>query len=223
MIKALIFDFDGLILETETPIYISWNELFDSYSCHLPLDHWVTLIGGSDHSFDPYAELESQLGHSLDKTAIEPIRRKREMALVDAEKILPGVMQYLNDAKQSKLKIGLASSSSELWVKGHLTRLGIIQYFDCICTRNDVTQVKPFPELYLKVLETIDVHPGEGIALEDSPNGIQAAKDAGLFCVAVPNPMTRRLHLDQADLTLNSLAEMPLSKMITLAENKYKT
>jgi HAD superfamily hydrolase (TIGR01509 family) len=223
MIKALIFDFDGLILETETPIFISWNELYQSYGCQLPLDSWVTLIGGSDHPFDPYAELERQIGHPLDKAAIEPVRRKREMALVDAQKMLPGVMQYLNEAKQLGLKIGLASSSSHWWVNGHLNRLGIVHYFDCVRTRDDVTQVKPFPDLYQNVLEAIDVRANEGIALEDSPNGIQAAKDAGLFCVAVPNQMTHRLHLERADLTLNSLLDLPLSEVITRAENNHKT
>jgi HAD superfamily hydrolase (TIGR01509 family) len=219
MIKALIFDFDGLILETESPIFNSWNELYQSLGCKLPIDSWVTLIGGSDHLFDPYAELERQLGRPLDRTVIEPERRKREIALVDAQKILPGVIEYLSDAKQLGLKIGLASSSSCAWVTGHLTRLGIIHYFDCIRARDDVRQVKPFPELYIKVIRKLNIHSDEGIALEDSPHGIQAAKSADLYCVAVPNDMTRSLCLDHADLTLNSLEEMPLIKLITLAQS----
>ncbi len=222
MIRALIFDFDGLILETETPIYKSWNELYQSYGCELPLPSWVTLIGGSDHSFDPFIELERQAGHPLDKAAIEPSRRKREMDMVEAQPVLPGVIQYLNDAKNLKLKIGLATSSSCAWVTGHLNRLGIIHYFDCIRGRDDVERVKPEPELYQKVLKNLDLQSGEAIVFEDSPNGIQAAKTAGLFCVAVPNGMTRSLPLNQADLTLNSLVEMSLSDVIALAENNHK-
>jgi HAD superfamily hydrolase (TIGR01509 family) len=222
MIKALIFDFDGLILETETPVYISWNELYQSYHCHLPLDSWVTLIGGEDHSFDPYAELERQLGHSLDRAAVESERRKREMVLVDAQPVLPGVLQYLNDARQLKLRIGLASSSSCAWVTGHLTRLGIIQYFDCIRARDNVQKVKPDPELYLNVIKTLDIKPDEGIVLEDSFHGVQAAKSAGLYCVAVPNDMTRGMNLQQADLMLSSLTEMPLNNLITHVQNNHR-
>lgn len=221
MIKALIFDFDGVILETETPIFKSWNELFQSYDCELPLNSWVTLIGGTDNDFDPFTELERQVGHKLDESAIEPARRQREKDLVDAQVVLPGVIQYLNDARQLKLKIGLASSSPNWWVSGHLTRLGIAHYFDYLCTRDNVKRVKPSPELFQKVLETFNMHPEEGIAVEDSPNGITAAKKAGLFCLAVPNEMTRSLDLARADLILNSLLDLPLSEVIALTQNNH--
>lgn len=222
MIKALIFDFDGVILETETPIFKSWNELFKSYGCELPLESWVTLIGGTDNDFDPFTELGRQLGHSLDKSVIETPRRQREKDLVATQVVLPGVIQYLNDATQLHLKIGLASSSPNWWVSGHLNRLGIAQYFDCVRTRDDVRRVKPFPDLYQSVLDTFNVRSDEGIALEDSPNGITAAKKAGLFCVAIPNEMTRPLDLGRADLTLNSLLDLPLSEVITRAENDHR-
>ncbi|MBN1537626.1 MAG: HAD family hydrolase [Anaerolineales bacterium] len=222
MIKALIFDFDGLILDTESPIFVTWNELYKSFGCELPLESWVTLIGGSDESFDPFKELERQLGRSLDEAVIEPPRRKKELELIDTQAILPGVMEYLNDAKELKLKIGLASSSTREWVSSHLSRLGIFQYFDSICTRDDVKQVKPSPELYQSVLDILKICPAEGLVLEDSPNGIQAAKALGLFCVAIPNPMTRDLCFDQADLILNSLVEKPLRDVITLAERNHR-
>ena len=222
MIKALIFDFDGLILETETPIYNTWNEVYRSFGCKLPLDAWVTLIGGENSPFDPFTELEKQVGHPLDETAIEPPRRKHEMALIEAQPILPGVKQYLKDAKQLDLKIGLATSSTHAWVTGHLTRLGLIDYFDCIQSRDDVRRVKPTPEVYQNVIDKLAVHPNEAIAFEDSPNGIKAAKSAGLFCVAVPNDMTRNLNLNQADLILSSLLDMPLREIITRFENNHR-
>ncbi|NMC14190.1 MAG: HAD family hydrolase [Chloroflexi bacterium] len=222
MIKAIIFDFDGLILETETPSYITWNDVYRSFGCRLPLDSWVTLIGGEGSTFDPFAELERQVGHPLDLADIETSRRKRELELTEKQPILPGVLQYLDEARQLKLKIGLASSSSRAWVTGHLHRLGIAGYFDCIQTRDDVHRVKPHPDLYQQVMNKLHLSADEAIALEDSPHGIQAAKSAGLFCVAVPNQMTRNLCLEQADLILHSLLDVPLSELISLAENHYQ-
>jgi len=144
------------------------------------------------------------------------------MALIEAQPILPGVKQYLKDAKQLDLKIGLATSSTHAWVTGHLTRLGLIDYFDCIQSRDDVRRVKPTPEVYQNVINKLAVHPNEAIAFEDSPNGIKAAKSAGLFCVAVPNDMTRNLNLNQADLILSSLLDMPLSEVIARVENNHR-
>lgn len=222
MIKALIFDFDGLILETETPIFITWNDVYRSFGAKLPLDSWVTLIGGEGSTFDPFAELERQVGHSLNYAAIETPRRKRELELIEQQPILPGVLPYLDEARHLKLKIGLASSSSCPWVTGHLHRLGIFEYFDCIQARDDVRRVKPHPDLYQQVMKKLHLSAGEAIALEDSPHGIMAAKSAGLFCAAVPNQMTRNLCLDRADLLLHSLLDMPLSDLISLAENNHQ-
>jgi len=222
MIKAIIFDFDGVILETETPIFKSWNELYQSYGCEIPLDSWVTLIGGTDNDFDPFTELERQVGHKLDESVIEPPRQLREKELVEVQAVLPGVTQYINDARKLHLKIGVASSSPNWWVSGHLSRLGLDHYFDFVCTRDNVEHVKPYPDLYLKVLETFDVRSDEAIAVEDSPNGVTAAKKAGLFCVAVPNAMTRSLCLNHADMKLNSLVELPLSEVIARAKNNHR-
>ena len=118
------------------------------------------------------------------------------------------------EAKKLGLKVGLASSSPCDWVTGHLSRLGLIQYFDCIYARDDVRRTKPDPELYLTVIDEFQIGSHEAVVFEDSPNGILAAKRAGLFCVAVPNPLTRQLRLDHADFRLNSLAEMPLSELL---------
>ena len=97
-------------------------------------------------------------------------------------------------------------------------RLGLMEHFDAIKCANDVTNVKPDPELYLIALVALKVRASEAIALEDSPNGILAAKRAGLFCVAVPNPITVQLSLDHADLRLDSLAELPLEKLLVEAQ-----
>jgi HAD superfamily hydrolase (TIGR01509 family) len=222
MIRALIFDFDGLILDTEEPIFRSWKELYLSYQFDLSLTSWADTIGRSEAEapFDPRQDLEKRLGYSLDWTEIGPRRRQRELELIAAQPVLPGVEDYLKNARQLNLKIGLASSSDINWVAGHLARLGLLSYFDCLRTSDDVVYTKPAPDLFLAALECLNVDPQEAMVFEDSPNGILASRLAGIFCVAVPNLLTRQLDLAQADLRLNSLADLSLDKLLQQVEKE---
>jgi HAD superfamily hydrolase (TIGR01509 family) len=214
MIRALIFDFDGLILETEGPSYRSWEQVYRSFGFPLPFSTWSTIIGTSKGGFDPQQELERLVGGAVDWERVDSKRREHERGLIEALPIQPGVEQYLKDARRLGLKTGLASSSSCRWVMGHLTQRGLVEYFDCIRGSDDVHRTKPDPELYLSVLKELGIRGDEAIALEDSPNGIRAAKEAGLYCVAVPNPLTRQLALSEADLQLESLGELPLEELL---------
>lgn len=214
MIRALIFDFDGLVLETEGPVFQSWQELYRSYGCYLSFAKWATIIGTTDGEFDPWDDLEKQVGRFLDRSTVDQQRLQRELDLIAARPIMPGVQEYLEDARRLGLKLGMASSSSSEWVTGHLIRLGLINYFDCIKTRDDVRQTKPDPELFLAVLAELDIRPDQAIVFEDSPNGILAANRAGIYCVVVPNELTRTLPIDQAHKRLDSLADLPLENLL---------
>lgn len=216
--KALVFDFDGLILDTEGPIYQSWKEIYESFGGQLPLSDWAGIIGAGPKTHDPYALLEKQLGYKVQRERIKAPRKQRELELIEAQEVLPGVREILDSAKKLGLKIGLASSSSCKWVTGHLSRLGLLDYFDVIRGEDDVASTKPDPELYLKVIAALGFPASRVIAFEDSPNGILAAKRAGLFCVAVPNFLTSQLPLDLADLRLDSLSDMPLNALLTQLE-----
>jgi len=222
MIQAVVFDFDGLILDTEYPEYLSWQEIYQAHGADLPLSAWERSIGSMDlNLFDPYAYLEAQLGRPVDRVEIRARRRPRFAELVAAQSVLPGVEDYLTGARRLGLKVGLASSSSRAWVTGHLARFGLNgNTFDCLCCGDEVKRTKPDPELYLAVLGGLAVRGDQAVALEDSPNGVAAAKAAGLYCVAVPNMLTRWLTFDQADLRLNSLADMPLEKLLEEVEGK---
>ncbi|MGB9300092.1 MAG: HAD family hydrolase [Anaerolineae bacterium] len=215
MIRALILDFDGLILDTEGTIYQAWVEIFQEFGAELPLSAWEVWLGGSPEMFDPCGYLESQLGHGVDREGLTARQREREAELIAAESALPGVEEYIADAKRLGLKLGLASSSDCPWVYRHLERLGLREQFDSIKCADDVTKVKPSPELYVAVLEELGLGPEEAIALEDSPNGITSAQAAGLFCVVVPNSLTRQLPTDHADLHLDSLADLPLEDLLS--------
>ncbi len=218
MIRGLIFNFDGLILDTELPDFESWQEMFVEHGASLPLAAWTPMIGTAS-SFDLYDYLEQQAGRTIDRADVRERRRQRYHERVIAQAILPGVEACIRDAKQRGLKVGLASASSPDWVLGHLARLGLHVHFDTVKTSADVARVKPDPALYQAALDALGLDAADAIALEDSPNGIAAAKAAGLFCIAIPNTMTHDLDLSAADLRLTSLAALPLAQLLQLVEN----
>jgi len=212
-VTLIVFDFDGLILDTEEPVYRSWLEVYEAHGQELPFERWVQIVGSTTTGFHPQHHLEERLGRPLAKEVLDRrIGRRTEMIL--ANQLLPGVMAHLDAARELGLKLGVASSSSTEWVRGHLARLGILERFACMRCRDDVAHAKPEPDLYIAVLECLGVAPAEAIAIEDSPNGVTAAKGAGMRCVAIPNSITARLDLSHADLTLTSLAELTLGQLI---------
>ena len=219
MVRGLIFDFDGLILDTEGPVFQSWVELFREHGAELVLDEWASVIGTSDHEhFNPFTLLEEKVGKVYSHERLESDRFAREMALCEKQSILPGVLDIIQAAEQRNLKLAVASSSSRDWVVGHLNRLGLFQYFEFIHTSDDVEKTKPDPALFNLALASLNLKHQEAIVFEDSPNGVTAAKAAGIFVVAVPNDLTRQLPLDHADIILNSLEDVTLDDIIAITE-----
>jgi HAD superfamily hydrolase (TIGR01509 family) len=222
MIKALVFDFDGLIVDTEVPIFRAWQRIYREHGQQLPLDRWLTIIGTTSGPFDPVLELGERVGEKLDERELDALERLYYLEATALQQLLPGVAEYLRVARELGLKTAVASSSLRTWVMEHLERFGIGGHFDAIVCRDDVTRTKPDPELYQTALERLGVRPQEAIAFEDSTNGILAAKEAGLFCVVVPNLMTVDMDLTQADLRLLSLDAMPLRDVIKEADAMSK-
>jgi HAD superfamily hydrolase (TIGR01509 family) len=177
------------------------------------MEVWGDVIGRGASYFDPYQELVAKLGHDLDREAVLNRRKARHNEMIAELEILPGVRDAVAEARRLGLRLGVASSSSRTWVTGHLKRLGL-DGFECVRCRDDVVNTKPDPDLYLAVCACLDVLPGEAIALEDSANGIAAAKAAGMRCVAIPNPMTAGLDLSAADLRLDSLADVSVAELL---------
>ena len=216
MIRALVFDFDGLILETETPAYETWAEIYKEHGHELPLDRWFDYIGREGGFFDAADHLAALVGEGFDREAARKRRDTRKTELIDALDVMVGVREYVADAKRLGLSLAVASSSSRKWVLGHLERLRLHAEWDGVFTRDDVARTKPAPDLYLAAVEALGVEPREAVAFEDSRNGIAAAKDAGLLCVAVPNALTAAMDLSRADLRLGWLAETPLERLLAV-------
>jgi HAD superfamily hydrolase (TIGR01509 family) len=216
-IKALIFDFDGLILDTETPDVHAWQNIYAEHGFPFPLESWGQIIGGTGAaSFDAGLHLQSLLGHPLDLDALQAQQNHLSHSLVYEQTTLPGVLDYLRQARQYGLKLAIASSSPHSWVDSHAERLGILGYFDKVICSEDVGvgRTKPNPDLFLSALDQLQVRKTEAIVFEDSPNGVRAAKAAGIFVVAVPNAVTSLLSIDGADLILKSLTDLSLNKLL---------
>jgi len=221
-VRAFLFDFDGLLLDTELASRAGWELLYREHGHELPADLWATVIGTTHAPFDPMAHLEQLVGEPLQREALNERRYAHEIALIEAEELRPGIAEYLAAAGRHGLKRAIVSSSPREWVDMHLERLEEAVGWDAICTADrDPARAKPSPRLYLEALEALEVAADEAVAFEDSPNGVRAAKAAGVFCVAVPNEVTRDLGLEEAgaDLVLDSLADLPPENLFSqLAE-----
>ena len=214
MRTAIIFDFDGTILDTETPEFDAWQEVYHSYGAELDAAVYAQVIGTTDATWSPESHLASLLGRPLDPDLLLADQHDRFERRIDAAAPRPGVLAWLDEARDLGLRVGLASSSSAAWVSRFLTRLGLADRFSAVATRERVALSKPDPELYRVALSDLGVTAADAVAVEDSPNGVAAAKSAGLFCVAVPNPMTAGFSLARADLRLSSLADMSLNGIL---------
>lgn len=219
-LKGLIFDFDGLVLDTEMPRFQAWVEIYREFGQNLDLFDYAKCIGSSNLHFDPMENLLAISGLRVDTEKVKKQQQTRELELLEKESVLPGVEVLLKEAKGSGLATAIASSSDKPWVISHLKKLNLLHLFDAVLTQNDVKKVKPDPELFISALQALGIKPESAIAFEDSPNGIVAAKKANLFVIGVPNLITSKLDLSGSDFVLQSLQGLTIGRLINIANQK---
>src|SRR5438093_13318011 len=214
-IRGLLFDFDGLLVDTETPSRLAYEELYREHGHELPLDKWATLVGTIGAPFDPDDHLERLVGRPLDREQMSQRLRAREHELCELGDRRPGIDDYLAEAERRGLATAIVSSSTSEWITRHLARLDRLNSWDVIMAADgDRERAKPRPTLYLDALAALGLAPDEAIAFEDSLNGVRAAKGAGLFCVTVPNPITATSALAAADPVTESVEDLPLAELL---------
>lgn len=211
-LEALIFDFDGTMLDTETPEFWSWQQIYADHGAVLSPSDWGRGIG-TWGAFDPWVDLESKIGGSLNKEPIAAAHHARVRAAIEASKLLPGVLELLQGARDAHIKLAIASSSNRQWVEGWASRLGVLGFFAATATQDDVQRVKPDPALYRLACEKLGVQPAHALALEDSANGARAALAAGLRCAVIPNPVTRTLEFPDGVVRLGTLENVSLEAL----------
>lgn len=211
--RALILDFDGLMVDTEWPSFLAWQEVYREHGAELMLAEWVTCVG-SDSGFDPVLTLRARADRPLgDVAALLADRRARKAARVADAPLMPGVEGAIKQARDLGWRVAVASSSPHDWVSSHLLRLGLYTSLDAVRTRDDVTRVKPSPEIFERTAAALGVPAAKCVVCEDSLNGVRAAKAAGMFAVAIPNRVTKVLDFALADLRLESLTGLNLSTL----------
>lgn len=212
MIRAIVLDFDGLVLDTETALIDAYGDVHHAHGIAFDRALFTRDVGFADLAFDPWRGF----GPGADRDALEAKRRAFSRSRSKQQPILPGVVALLGQAQEAGLRIGLASNSSHDHVEGHLGRLGLLERFDFVACREDAASPKPEPDLYRLVINQFGLTGREAIAFEDSLTGIIAAKRAGLWVVAVPNASTGHQDLSNADLRLASLADCRLPELMAI-------
>jgi HAD superfamily hydrolase (TIGR01509 family) len=217
MPKALIFDFDGLILDTETAVYEGWREIYVEHGHPLPLETWAQCVGSDFGLYDPAADLESLIGKLLDWPFLHARRRQRVAEILQGKDALPGVRARLLEAADRDIPCAVASSSPHEWVDKWLKQLGLWDYFANVTCLEDTGKVKPDPSLFLHAASKLEVDPGDAVVFEDSLNGLRAAHAAGMRCVVVPCAVTSHLTFDGAWRQLASLEEITVPDLFLYA------
>lgn len=209
MIRALVFDFDGLILDTETPLIDGFADVYAAHSIPFDREIFIRSVGHAAYAFDPWKPFDPSIERTELETELRFYRRVRELA----QPILPGVISLMDAAKEQGIPIALASNSNHVHCEAHLSRIGLLDRFRFIGCRDDVASPKPEPDLYRLAVNQLGVRPHEAVAFEDSRTGSLAAKRAGLWCVVIPNPSSAHHDVSHADLRIASLAEVTLDQL----------
>ncbi len=210
--KALIFDFDGTILDTETPEFVAWTALYQRFEQVLNTQDWGRGIG-TWGGFDPWLDLEQKIGYALPRETLQAEHREEVLRLIHASSLLAGTKELILEAKAAGLQLAIASSSDYDWVSGWTQKHGILEYFDATATRYEVEKVKPDPALFLLALHKLGLSAHEAVVLEDSPNGAKAALAAGIACVVIPNSVTKNLEFPSGVIRLETLANISLLEL----------
>jgi HAD superfamily hydrolase (TIGR01509 family) len=214
-LDALVFDFDGLILDTEWTKFVAVGEAFADHGLDLPVEEWCAAVGRTDERH--WSEwLEQVAGRPVDRQAVRAAALARSVALLAEERVRPGVTELIDAAAAASVGLAVASSSSREWVRSQLDRLGLLDRFAAVLTADDVVATKPAPDLYLAATASVGAAPGRSVAIEDSAHGCTSAVAAGLRCVAAPNRLTDGQDFSHADLVVGSLADLALVDLAAL-------
>lgn len=221
-VRAMVFDFDGLLMDTETTMVESWRAEWAHHGLELDLEEFWPGHGG-DISEDRYAVLAAAVGSGFDRAASHARRQAHRDAMHSELGFRPGIREWVTTARELGLRVAIASSSPASWVLGHLERVDAVELFDLVVTGDEVATHKPDPAIYELALRRIGVPGAAAIAVEDTAHGVAAAQAAGMFAVAIPNPFVAAADVSGADLVLSSADQMLLSELLLSAASKGST
>lgn len=219
-LEAVVFDFDGLMIDSEWAIYETASAAFAEHGHELSVEAWGTIVGlGEEDEEASWSSLCEAMGISLDRAAFSETHAAQDRSNRDSLPLLPGVEVLVDSLMGEGVPIGVASSSSVDWLDRHLGRLGLRQHFVAVIGADVVGGIgKPAPDVYLRACADLRADPRRSVALEDSGHGVTAAKAAGMAAVAVPGPLTARHDFARADLVVESVADLTVPRLRSLLD-----
>lgn len=206
--KGIIFDFDGVLVDTEWAIYQSWVHLYAREGQEISIATYAPCLGAGYSHWDPAAHLEKLTGKTYDWEKETPPRQARLEADLERSGLMPGAKELMDWCRAQGIGMAVASSSSRRWVVGWLEKLGIMDAFNGVFCRTDGYPVKPNPALFHAAQQCLALPPEDCLIIEDSENGTIAAQNAGIPCVAVPNRMTAASDFSRAAYRAESLSHL---------------
>ena len=216
-LAAVIFDFDGIVLDSETPEYESHRRIYRRCGVTLTVEEWCGVIGTWSEGHDErwFAQLCARSADAPGRDAYFAERRRIFEEIVPADP-MPGIHDLLTALRGAAIPAAIASSAPARWVVGAVERLGIRPLLAAVVTGDEVGQRKPAPDVYLEAARRLGVEPERSIAIEDSGPGIAAARAAGMKAIAIPHWLTASHDLSGADLTVAHAGELTLDRLNAL-------
>ena len=207
--KAVIFDMDGVLIDSEPLHKQVEQEMLKDLGINLPHEEHIKFAGVGK---EMWSILKEQYGYNRDIAEDDLHKEKRERYLkrLISKPIKPisGVIELVNIAKEAGMKMAVASSSSLENIELVTKSIGIYDDMSFIVSGDDMPRTKPYPDIFLKTAELLNIPVHECLVIEDSANGVQAAKDAEMFCVGFLNPNSGNQNLSLADNVVNSIIDI---------------
>jgi beta-phosphoglucomutase family hydrolase len=209
--KAVIFDMDGTVVDTTRIEYDAWKQIFDEQQVDFPYEEYIQVLGakGAEIVKERIDMNEDQIEELLEKkeTYLKQLVEKNGLQLI------PDVEKVLREIRKLNLKMALATGSSQEKLDFILERFQIRQYFDVFVTADDVENGKPDPEVFLKAAEKLNVPPQECVVMEDASNGVEAAKNAHMTCIAITSTRGKD-QLEKADLVIDHYKDLSITEFL---------
>lgn len=202
--EAILFDFDGTLVDTEWAIYQAWVRTFQRFGQELPIEVYVQCIGSDFETWSPQTHLEELTGDAFDWPKLAAERQIEIEAELSEQGPVEGTRELLT-ALAGETRLAVVSSSSHRWVDGWLERLNLDSFFEEVICRGDAPRIKPAPDLYLAAAQALAIDPKGCLVIEDSLNGVRSAKSAGMTAYAVPNRITTVSDFSEADAVFETL------------------
>jgi beta-phosphoglucomutase-like phosphatase (HAD superfamily) len=206
MLKAVIYDLDGVLFDSESAILCSWQRLYEHAGQVFDARDFTRRIGLHDPDWNPYAPLARD---GVNVADLRELKATIEADLVSVLTLRPGMRSWLDWCLANGVRVGCASSSPWEWVARHLARLGVLGDFDAVVSRDDVPRAKPAADCYLRCLRELGVGREDAVAVEDSAPGLASARAAGIRAVLYPHPLTQEAAYELAETIVDPTLTSP--------------